>query len=159
MPSSPGGGAARFMHCRFRALSPVAKAPHPGTRPTHSRGLAAAWRRFTFIALSLLGSLACTAVSAQPFKFTPAAFQPELTEAAQRAQSNMTGFVFDFANATVRGVLQRSARALVGTHDGLVMIGQCRKVDVLIGVLRLSAHCPLTCWSTAVLRSLMSYSS
>ena len=56
----------------------------------------------SYVALSLVGLLAITAVSAQPFKFTPATYQPELTEAAQRVASNFTGFVFNFANATVR---------------------------------------------------------
>ena len=60
------------------------------------------------LALGLLGLLACTAVSAQPFKLTLAVFQPEVTEAAQRAQSNMTGFVFNSADATMSQSLQRS---------------------------------------------------
>ena len=58
--------------------------------------------RRSLVVFSLLGFLAFTAVSAQPFKFTPAEYQPELTEAAQRVKSNYTGFVFDFSNATVR---------------------------------------------------------
>ena len=66
--------------------------------------------RRSYVALGLLGLVALTAVSAQPFKFTPAEYQPELTEAAQRVKSNYTGFVFDFANATVRlGTADRQA--------------------------------------------------
>ena len=52
---------------------------------------------------------AVTAVSAQPFTFTPGAFEPDLQEAVQRKQSNFTGFVFNFENATVSLILS-------GTH-------------------------------------------
>ena len=59
-------------------------------------------RRRSRVALSLLGFLAVTIVHGQPFTFTLMAFAPELTEASQRSQDNYVGFVFGFANATVR---------------------------------------------------------
>ena len=102
MPSILSDCVSRLAHRREWVPHAPPGLAHPGLLPICPPGLAALWRRFTFLALSLLGLLACTAVSAQPFMFTPGAFQPELTEAAQRVQSNMTGFVFDFANATVR---------------------------------------------------------
>jgi quercetin dioxygenase-like cupin family protein len=74
----------------------------PTTMHDHltERHAAPACHRTRFAAPILLALLAVTAVSAQPFKFTPGPFEPELLEADQRIQSNFTGFVFNFANAT-----------------------------------------------------------
>ena len=46
--------------------------------------------------------MAAITVSAQPWTFTPEPFAGELQEAAQRVQSNFTGFVFNFAKGKVR---------------------------------------------------------
>ena len=61
--------------------------------------------------------MAVTAVSAQPFKFTPGPFEPELLEADQRIQSNFTGFVFNFANATVRHTCPAVRASLLQLHS------------------------------------------
>jgi oxalate decarboxylase/phosphoglucose isomerase-like protein (cupin superfamily) len=48
----------------------------------------------------IIAATMATAVTAQPFTFTPERYEPELTEPQQRRQSNYTGFVYNFPRST-----------------------------------------------------------